>query len=92
MLINTDAHSDFGHQSFSLLWATLRAIRCFFNLIQTSKLDFDTIVSAMPVLHIVRVCVNFVGCGSDYSDQAVMGSLFLSSTILLLKLDMNYFL
>ena len=92
MLINTDAHSDLGHQSFSLLWAKLRAIRCYFNLITTSTLDFDTIVSAMPVLHVVRACVNSMGCGSDYSDQAVMGSLFLSSTILLLKLVMNYFL
>ena len=37
------------------------------------------------------VCVISVGCGSDYSDQAVTGSLFLSSTILLLKLVMNIF-
>ena len=42
---------------------------CFFFKKITSTLDFDTIVSAMPVLHIVRacvrVCVNSVGCGSD---------------------------
>ena len=30
LLTNTDAHSDSDHQSFSLLWATLRAIRLFF--------------------------------------------------------------
>ena len=32
LLTNTDAHSDSDHQCFSLLWATLRAIRrcCFF--------------------------------------------------------------
>ena len=48
----------------------------------------------MPVLHIVRVCV----CVSTLwdvdltSDQAVTGTLFLSSIILLLNLVMNYFL
>ena len=31
LLTNMDAHSDSGHQSFSLLWATLRAIRRFKN-------------------------------------------------------------
>ena len=29
LLANTDVHSDSGHQSFSLLWATMRAIRRF---------------------------------------------------------------
>ena len=48
----------------------------------------------MPVLHIVRACVRVstlwvVGLTSD---QAVTGSPFLSSTILLVKLVMNYYL
>ena len=93
MLTNTDAHSDSRHQSFSLLWATLRAIRRFL-IIQNCTLDFDTIVSATPVLHIVRtcVCVSTLWDVGLTSDQAVMGSIFLSSTLLLLKLVMNYYL
>ena len=92
LLTNTNAYSDLGHQSFSLLWATLRAIRRFFLL--TKYCTLDIIVSAMLVLHIVRACM----CVSTLwdvvltSDQAVTGSLFLSSTILLLKLVMNYYL
>ena len=92
LLTNTDAHSDSGHQSFSLLWATLCAISRFKKW--TSTYDFDTIVSAMPVLHIVRscVCVSTLWDVGLTSDQAVTSSLFPSSTILMLKLVMNYFL
>ena len=48
----------------------------------------------MPVLHIVRarMCVSTLWDVGLTSDQAVMSSLFLSSTILMLKLVMNYFL
>ena len=46
----------------------------------------------MPVLHIVRACLcvsTLWGVGLT-SNQAVMGSLFLSSTILLLKFVMSH--
>ena len=59
LLTNTDAYSDSGHQSFNLLWAKLLAIRRFFFrfFFFFLSLDFDTIVSVMPVLHIVLACV-----------------------------------
>ena len=43
-------------------------------------------------LHIVQVCVSTLWDVGLTSNQAVMGSLFLSSTILLLKWVMNNFL
>ena len=48
----------------------------------------------MPVLHIVHacVCVSTLWDVGLTSDQAVTSSLFPSSTILMLKLVMNYFL
>ena len=46
----------------------------------------------MPVLHIVRVCVSTLWDVGLTSDQAVTSSLFPSSTTLMLKLVMNYFL
>ena len=48
----------------------------------------------MPVLHIVPacVCVSTLWDVGLTSDQAVRGSLFLSSTILLLKLILNFYL
>ena len=49
-------------------------------------------VSAMPVLHIVRACVSTLWDVGLTSDQAVTSWLFPSSTILMLKLVMNYFL
>ena len=95
LLRNTDALSDLGHQSFSLLWATLRAIRRFKNELahKILTLSYD-LLSAMPVLHIVRACMcvsTLWGVGLT-SDQAVTSSLFPSSSILMLKLVMNYFL
>ena len=96
LLINTDAHSDSSQQSFSLLWATLRVIRRFFKKINL-KLHircWHRIVSAMPVLHTVPacLCVSTLWDVGLTSDQPVRGSLFLSSTILLLKLIMTYYL
>ena len=52
LLTNTDAHSDSGHQSFSIL-----CNKTFFLNNLKLHTRFDTIVSAMPVLHIVRACV-----------------------------------
>ena len=51
-------------------------------------------VSAMPVLHIVLACVCVLSLWNVglTSDQAVTSSLFPSSTILMLKSVMNYFL
>ena len=99
LLTNTDAYFDSGHQSFNLFWAKLLAIRrflfclVFINLNKYIRLCHNRISDAsLAYRACVRVCVNSVGCGSDYSDQAVMGSLFLSSTILLLKLVINIFL
>ena len=56
LLTNTDAHSDSGHQSFSLLWATLRAIRRFKNelahkILTLSYQRFQSCISC------VRACV-----------------------------------
>ena len=94
LLTNTDAHSNSGHQSFSLLWATLRAIRRFFFLINL-KLNirfWHHRISEASLAYSACVCVSTLWDVGLTSDQAVTGSLFLSSTILLLKLVMNYYL
>ena len=91
LLTNTDAHSDSGHQNFSLFWATLRAIRhccCFFKK-KNSTLDFSC---QRCQSCISCVCVSTLWDVGLNRDQAATGSLFLSSTILLLSLVMNYFL
>ena len=86
---NTDAHSDSGHQSFSLLWATLRAIRRFKNelahkILTLSHQRCQSCISCVYVSTLWDVSLT--------SDQAVTSSLFSSSTILMMKLVMNYFL
>ena len=102
LLTNTDAHSDWGHQSFSLLWATLRAIRRFKNelahkLLTQSYQRCQSCISCARARARVCVCVCLCLCVSTLwdvgltSDQAVTSSLFPSSTILMLKLVMNYF-
>ena len=86
MLTNTDAYSDSGHQSFSLLWATLHAIRRFKNELahKILTLSYQRCQSCM--------CVSTLWDVGLTSHQAVTSSLFPSSTILMLKLVMTYFL
>ena len=88
------AHSDSGHQSFSLLWATLRALRrCFFLIdLKLHIRIWHYRISDASLAYCACVCVWTLWDVGLTSDQAVTGSLFLSSTILLLKLVMNYYL
>ena len=93
LLTNTDAHSDSGHQSLSLLWATLCAISCFKNELAHRILTLSY-QRCQPCISCVSacVCVSTLWDVGLTSDQAVTSSLFPSSTILTLKLVMNYFL
>ena len=90
LLTNTDAHSDSGHQSFSLLWATMRAIRRFKNELFERFWHYH--ISNASLAYRACVCVSTVWDVGLTSDQAVTSSLLPSSTILMLKLVMNYFL
>ena len=87
LLTNTDAHPDSGHQSFSLLWATLRAIRRFKNE-QAHKILTLSYQRCQSCISCMRACVCQL-CGM-WVWLAIR--LFTSSTILMLKLVMNYFL
>ena len=93
MLTNTDLQSDSGHQSFSLLWETLRAIRRFFLINFKLHIRFCHYgISDASLAYSACMCVSTLWDVGLTSYQAVTGSLFLSSTILLLKLVMNYYL
>ena len=56
LLTNTDAHSDSGHQSFSLLWATLRAIRRVKNEL-AHKILIRSYQRCQSCISCVRACV-----------------------------------
>ena len=56
LLTNTDAHSDSGHQSFSLLWATLRAIRRFKNELAHKSLTLSY-KRCQSCISCMRACV-----------------------------------
>ena len=84
LLTNTDTHSDSDHQSFSLLWATLRAIRRFKNELAHKILTIS--------YQRCQSCVSTLWDVGLTSDQAVTSSLFPSSSILMLKSVMNHFL
>ena len=93
LLTNTHPHSDSAHQSFSLLWATLRAIRRLKNELahKILTLSYQRCQSCISCVR-VCVCVSTLWDVGLTSDQAVTSSLFPSSTILMLNLVMNYFL
>ena len=56
LLTNTDAHSDSGHQSFSLLLATLRSIRRFENEL-AHKILILSYQRCQSCISCVRACV-----------------------------------